>query len=125
MCNTASSTSTTDDAVAYDNVLDDPVPNESTTDAGGAAASVFSHSICDDLNEMDEDWSKRNHFTKEQEEHLASSCKELFTRGVVMSYDTISRILKKTPLGRQIVRQFEFTKIKNKLNFLKYRKLRC
>ena len=67
--------------------------------------------------------SMKNHFTLEEEEHLTSTFKDNILRpGRVMKYEFITDKLRKTPIGRSLLHRYNFAKLKNKLNFLKYRK---
>ena len=71
------------------------------------------------------DNSIRNHFTEEEEQHLISIFKHTILKpAAVMRQPVITSALYKTSLGRSMLEKFSFAKIKNKLNFLKYRRLR-
>ena len=64
----------------------------------------------------------RNKFSHAEECAMVEQCGHLFNKNTRMSYDEIMHSLKKTLIGRHIVRKFKFDQIKNKLNYFKYRK---
>ena len=70
-----------------------------------------------------EPWSAKNHFTKSEEEHLAALFHNVFLKNRIVSKDLVVRLLEKTELGKSMLKKFPLPKIKNKLNYLKHRKL--
>ena len=65
-------------------------------------------------------WSPRNLFTREETEHLSSSCRHLLVIGRKIYRVDVLKILNESRIGRKMVREQGFAKIKNKLNHLKY-----
>ena len=92
--------------------------------AGGNSADVaVSLTVEENLEDQPSlYWSMRNHFTEDEERHLQTSCSGYMKRGTLIRRQDVIRILKDTVIGREIIRKFEYSKIKNKINFLKYRK---
>ena len=69
-------------------------------------------------------WSAKNCFTEEEETHLITLFQNTILRkGSVMYQAFIQKKLNTTSLGRHMKSKFTFAKIKNKLNYIKYRKL--